>query len=99
VTVVDSVLDDLTIQAAGSVGLRNVTADEELLVRADGDVYVFNSRFSDESEIILGPADNDLVIGKSVFEDLDADGGRGENTFDDRGGNKFGELELRRFED
>lgn len=67
VTVVDTNLEDLTVQARGSVGLTNVRATEEMLLRADGDAYLFDSRFSDDVDIVLGPADNDLVIGRSRF--------------------------------
>ena len=99
VIVVDSSLEDLTVSARDSVGLRRVTATEEVLLHAGDDVFIFDSRFNDDVDIILGPGDNELVIARSRFADLDADGGRGEDTFDDRGGNTFGELELRRFED
>jgi hypothetical protein len=99
VSVVDSVLEDLTIEAGSSVGLRNVTATEEILIEADGDTFIFNSRLRDDVEIMLGGGDDELVIGRSNIGDLDADGGRGENTFDDRVGNSIGELELTRFEE
>ena len=99
VTVVESTLEDMTIQAGDSVGLRNVTATEEVIVRGNVDVYIFNSRFDVDTDIVLGAGDNELVIGKSSFRDLDADGGRGDDTFDDLGGNQFGQLELTHFED
>ena len=99
VIVTDSSLEDLTVRAGGSVGLRNVTATEEVLLRAGGDAFIFDSRFNDDVDIILGAGDNELAIARSRFADLDADGGPGHDTFDDRGGNSFAELELRRFEE
>lgn len=98
VTVVDSVLEDLFIGAGDSVGLRNVTATEEVRIRGDVDVYIFGSRLSSEVDIWLGEGDNQLVVKSSSIHELIADGGRGDDTFDDQGGNQFGELVLRRFE-
>jgi hypothetical protein len=37
-------------------------------------------------------------VGDSTFGVLNADGGRGENVFEDLGGNEFEERILRRFE-
>ena len=98
-TVWDTTLEDITVQAGDSVGFRNVTATEEVIVRGNIDVYVFKSRFNYDVEITLGNGDNELVIGGSTIADLDADGGAGFDTFDDAGGNHFGELELTRFEE
>jgi hypothetical protein len=98
VLVLISQLEDLTISAEDDVALRNVTASEEVELDGDGDVFIFFSRFNDRVTIRLGPDDNDLAVRGSRFEELFADGGGGENEFDDRGGNRFDELELRRFD-
>jgi hypothetical protein len=98
VTVADSVLEDLSIGAGDSVGLRNVTATEEVRIRGDVDVYILGSKFQNEVGIWLGNGDNELVVQNSSFRELNADGGRGDDAFDDRGGNSFGDLVLRRFD-
>ena len=96
VLVLISQLKDLTISAEDNVGLRNVTASAEVEIEGDGDVFIFASRFNDRVAITLG--DNELAVRGSTFEELFADGGGGENEFDDRGGNDFDDLDLRRFD-
>lgn len=99
VLVVNSLLDDLTIQAGDSVALWNVSADEELEIRGDVDVAIFGSALRDETNIWLGAGDNELIVKRSTFHDLEADGGRGENAFEDLGRNRFDRLRLSRFGD
>ena len=98
VSLVDSVFDDdISIRAADSIGLRNVTTVRNLAIRADDDVYFLSSRLRGDVDILFGAGDNELVIKNSTFADLDADGGPGDNTFNDLGGNRFDELDLTRF--
>ena len=40
-----------------------------------------------------------MAVSRFEFDKLGADGGLGENTSEDRGGNVFDELELTRFEE
>jgi hypothetical protein len=47
--------------------------------------------------MLLGTGDNRLVVEGSSFERLSADGGPGDNVFEDLGGNTFDKLRLRRF--
>ena len=60
--------------------------------------YVFDSNFAAFATTRFGPDDNDLIVRNSSFNELVADGGRGNNTFDDQGGNTFGKRTLKRFE-
>jgi hypothetical protein len=97
-TVVDSVLgESLRIDASDGVGLRDVEIEDDVLIRGNTDVFIFDSVFNDDVDIRLGAGDNELVIGGSSFGELFADGGAGENEFDDREGNSFAERELKRF--
>jgi hypothetical protein len=100
VAVVDSVVEELSIKSKGdAVGLNNVRVDEEVMIKGDLDVYIFGSLFNDDVEIRLGVGDNTLVIGDSTIGDLDANGGAGDDVFEDEGGNLIEELELRKFEE
>jgi hypothetical protein len=87
----------LTILGRGDVGLSDVEVAEATLVRVLGNATVSDSTFNDEFRVGLGPDDSELAVGGSTFDVLVADGGRGDNTFDDRGGNVTGDLQLRRF--
>ena len=98
VLVLISQLEDLTISAEDNVGLRNVAASEEVQIEGDVDVFIFGSRFDDRVAITLGDDDNELAVRGSTFEEMFADGGGGENEFDDRGGNEFDDVALRRFD-
>jgi hypothetical protein len=98
-TIVDSVLDDLTVRAGDSIGLTGVTVGEPTSLRTDADVFVTDSRFQAPADIRLGDEDNELVIEGSSFASLVADGGDGDDAFDDRGNNEFDDFELRRFEE
>jgi hypothetical protein len=99
VLVLISQLEDLTVNAEDDVALRNVTASQEVEISGDVDVFVFASRFNDRVAITLGEDDNELAVRSSTFQELFADGGDGEDEFDDRGGNDFGELDLQNFEE
>ena len=46
--------------------------------------------------MILGPGDNDVLVSGSRFDTLVADGGGGDNVFEEED-NDFGELDLERF--
>jgi hypothetical protein len=94
----DAQFEDFTIDAGDIVGFRNVTATEEVDIHGDVDVFIFASTLTSNTSIRLGGGDNELAIRGSVFKSLFADGGAGDDTFDDRGGNDFGALDLRRFE-
>ena len=98
VIVLLSQLEGLTIAAEDDVALRNVMANEEVEIEGEGDVFIFGSRFNDPVDILLGDDDNELAMRNSTFENVFANGGDGENKFDDRGGNDFDELELENFE-
>jgi hypothetical protein len=100
VSLVDTVLDDeVTIRATDSVGFRNVTANRTVSIRGDDDATFLSSRLRGDVDILFGAGDNELVLKNSTFTDLDADGGPGDNTFEDLGGNHVDELELTRFGD
>ncbi len=97
VLIIDSVLREMSwISAVEAVTFRNVSADRRVLIRGDGDVYIFDSAL-DDLRILLGPSDNSLIVEGSQIGRLIADGGLGDNTFEDRGGNTFGQLQLTRF--
>jgi len=84
-TRLDTVLGDTSwISAAEAVTLREVSADERVWIRGDVDAYLFDSDL-DEVRIVLGPSDNTLVVEGSQIDRLLADGGLGDNTFEDRG--------------
>lgn len=85
------------IGAEETVSLRNVSADQRIQIGSDGDVYLFDSAFHAEVRIRLGASDNTLSLVGSEIGSLDADGGPGQNTFEDRGGNVIHKLRLRRF--
>lgn len=95
--VVDSILHDTTwIWAEEAVTFRGSTAEERVWIRGDGDVNFFDSDL-DEVRIQFGAGDNLLVVAGSAIDRLLADGGLGDNTFEDRGGNTIGQLQLTRF--
>ena len=97
VLIIDSLLSDPSwIWAAEAVTFRNVSADERVWIRGDVDVFIFDSNL-DEVRILLGASDNSLIVQGSEIGRLTADGGHGDNTFEDRGGNTFGQLQLTRF--
>ena len=75
---------------------RNVSADERVWIRGNLDVFIFDSDL-DEVRILLGASDNSLIVQGSEIGRLTADGGHGDNTFDDRGGNTLDQLHLTRF--
>jgi hypothetical protein len=103
ITVLDSLFDDeLRLTAHGSVGVSDAAVADTALIMTRTDAYVFDSTFNGYTSIRLGNGDDELVIAGSSFDELHADGGRGENEFDgdgDEDDNTFGELDLRRFED
>lgn len=96
VLVLDSVFGDTAwIRAQEAVTFRNVSAEEEVKIRGDVDVHLFDS-ILDELQTLLGAGDNRLVVKGLRCEEFSADGGRGDNTFEDLGGSTFDELRLRR---
>lgn len=98
ISVADSaLLGPTTIEAAGSIGLRGVTAAQTVKMESDGDVHIRSSSFRSSAKIELGDGDSLLAVRRSVFAQLRADGGLGVNTFDDQGGNLFGKLKLKHF--
>jgi hypothetical protein len=98
VALIESVFEgELHVRANDVLSFRDVWAEDDVTVCGDLDVYVFESTFLEEVAILLGHSDNSLVISGSVFDELSADGGPGENEFEDGGDNVFNELELTRF--
>ena len=91
--------DDLTVLSLGSSGLTEVTAEDDTYVRSFEDTYILDSEFSEFLTLGFSNQDNELEIEDSTFARVLADGGRGEDTFEDGGGNTFGDLRLRRFEE
>jgi hypothetical protein len=87
---------DATFNSGDTVSLNHVEAEGTTRVAGDTDVLVFNSEV-DRLIASLGPGDNDVVVMNSEFDRFVADGGLGRNTFDDRGHNHFGALELTGF--
>lgn len=97
VVVIDSLLSETSwIEAAEAVTFRNVSAEERVWIRGDVDVYIFDSDL-DDIRIQLGASDNSLIVQGSEIDRLTADAGPGDNTFEDRGGNTFGRLQLTGF--
>jgi len=97
VIIIDSLLSESSwIVAAEVVTFRNASAEERVWIRSDGDVYIFDSAL-DDIKILFGPSDNSLIVEGSEISRLFADGGPGTNTFEDRGGNTIGQLQLTRF--
>ena len=96
VVLIDSVLSDTSwIRACDNVTLRNTSSDGKMTILGDVDVHIFDADIVD-LVIRQGVGDNSLVVEGSAIDRLSADGGRGTNTFEDRGGNKFGKVLLRR---
>ena len=85
-----------SITAVEAVTFRDVIAHTRVSIRTDNDVHVFHSDF-DDLRIVFGAGENLLVVEDSSFGNLTADGGRGDNTFESLGRNKFGNLTLKRF--
>jgi hypothetical protein len=82
----------------GSVGLRGLTVTgQRTFVRAVDKVVVTDSTFKEPLFVRFSGGDNRLAVGGSTFTILNADGGRGENTFEDLGDNQFDERILKRF--
>jgi hypothetical protein len=97
VLIIDSIFRDSSwISATEAVTFRNVSADRAIKIRSDGDVYIFDSNL-DELRIRFGRSDNNLVVEGSDFGWLIADGGSGDDTFEDRGGNTFRRIRLTQF--
>lgn len=96
--VADSVLEnDARLSTRDTVSLRDVFADGTIRVEGDpDDVYILNSDLH-AFKAHFGPNDNTLAVGDSSVDYLFADGGPGENIFDDLDGNDFGRLRLSRF--
>jgi len=100
VTILESVFNsDSTITARDTLAMHQSTFAGAMAIRGDFDLFVNGSSFGDTVTIRFGLGDNTLSVGNSTFTDLLADGWRGENEFDDQGGNVFGNLELTGFGD
>jgi hypothetical protein len=84
--------------ARGDAGLRNLTVAGETYIRGGEGVMIQDSVFQNDVYVRFFAGDNELEVGGSTFETLNANGGRGDNTFEDLGGNDFGNLLLKSFE-
>ncbi len=98
VVLVDSVFDDYTlIQTVDTVSLRGIETEGTIeLAGNPDDAFIFDSDI-DVFKASFGSGNDNLVVEDSEFDLLDADGGGGTNSFEDRGGNEFEDLRLRRF--
>jgi hypothetical protein len=89
--------DYVAIRTQDTVSLRSVFAEGTIYVGSNpDDVFIFESeirRFNG----CFGNGNDNLVVRDSEFDLLEADGGAGQNTFEDLGGNDFGTLRLQRF--
>ncbi len=95
--IIDSQLNRNASISSSDVALRGVFADGTVAVGGRSDVFVFDSQIQ-QLKARFGSNNNDLTVQNSIFGVLDADGGGGHDTFNDRGGNVFGNLALKNFE-
>ena len=98
VVVVDTVLEGHTsIRTQDTLSLRGVSAEKLIQLAGNpDDAFIFDSDI-DTFKASFGSGDDTLVVEDSELDLLEADGGVGTNTFEDRGGNEFDSLRLRRF--
>jgi hypothetical protein len=90
--------DEPAFVSRGSIGLRNLTVTQETYVRAAEEIVIRDSSFDDELFVRFTDPAATFVVGDSSFTTLNVAGRRGENTYEDLGGNLFGELILKRFD-
>jgi hypothetical protein len=86
-----------TIASPDSAALRGVFADGTVRVNGPSDLFVFRSQVP-RLEANFGRIANTLIVQDSIIGTLNADGGRGQDTFQDRGGNIIDQLNLTNFE-
>ncbi len=85
------------IHTKDTLSLRNVFADEKVQVHGNpDDVYIFESDIH-KFKGFFGSGDDGLIVRGSTIDKLQADGGSGEDTFEDLGDNDIGKLKLKRF--
>jgi hypothetical protein len=96
--IIDSDLNGAaTIASPDSAALRGVFADGTVRVNGPSDLFVFQSQVP-RLEANFGKIANTLIVQDSIIGTLVADGGRGQDTFVDRGGNIIDQLTLANFE-
>jgi hypothetical protein len=98
VIVADSTLDGHSLfRTRDTLTLRGVDAEGTIELAGNPDeAFIFDSDI-DTFKANFGGGNDLLVVKHSELDVLDADGGSGTNTFEDRGGNEFETLRLRRF--
>jgi hypothetical protein len=100
VVVLDSTLaDGAAVVSGGSIGLRGLeVGGGKTWVRAAEEVVVNDSAFEQTLFVRFAGGDNTLAVGGSSIGVLNADGGRGEDIFEDLGDNEIDASVLKRFE-
>ena len=89
--------DGATLNSRDTVSLRNVFSKDNIRVEGNpDDVYIFDSDIH-SFKVFFGTGDDVLFVRDSSFDRFEADGGPGNNTFEDEGDNDFGKLKIRRF--
>jgi len=98
IVAIDTDLNDATFSTEDTLSLRRVSSDGS--VRVSGgldDIYISGCEI-DRFLAMFDRSDDSIIVKNSDFDIFNADGGAGRNTFDDAGGNEFGQLGLRRFQ-